>query len=103
MTPLQALVLRTIRSSSRPHERSASAVRRHPASGPDRGGFRALIGRQPDELEARIAGRLFDEQKALFAKRPDEAARFLGVGDSAWDESLPRADFAAMTMAVSAS
>ena len=32
----------------------------------------------------------------------DQAARFLGVGDSAFDETLPRADLAAMTAVVSA-
>ena len=68
----------------------------------NREAFRALTGRPPDETEARILARLFAEQKDLFARNPDEAARFLGVGDSPWDETLPRADLAAMTTVVSA-
>ena len=52
--------------------------------------------------KARILARLFAEQKDLFAQNLDDAARFLGVGDSALDETLPRADLAAMTAVVSA-
>jgi hypothetical protein len=104
-TPLQALVLlndpQFVEAARVLAER---LLRRFPSSGADRTreAFRALIGRQPDETEARILGRLFDEQKALFAKSPDEAARFLDLGDLAADETLPRADLAAMTMVVSA-
>ena len=64
--------------------------------------FRALIGRQPDETEARILGQLFAEQKALFSRNSENASRWLSAGDSTWDETLPRADFAAMATVVSA-
>jgi hypothetical protein len=104
-TPLQALVL-----LNDPQFVEAARVlaegllRRFPASEADRTheAFRALIGRQPDETEARILARLFTEQRAVFAKNPDDAGRFLRVGDSAFDERLPRADLAAMTTVVSA-
>ena len=57
--------------------------------------FRALIGRAPDEAEAGILARLFDEQRALFAGRADDAARLLAVGDAVADGALTRADLAA--------
>ena len=104
-TPLQALVL-----LNDPQFIEAARVlaegllRRFPASEADRTreAYRALIGRGPDETEARILARLFAEQRDLFARNPDDAARFLGVGDSAFDPTLPRAELAAMTTVVSA-
>ena len=104
-TPLQALVLlndpQFVEAARVLAER---LLRRFPASEADRNreAFRALIGRPPDETEARILARLFAEQKVLFAKNLDDAARFLGVGDSVFDETLPRAELAAMTTVVSA-
>ena len=104
-TPLQALVLlndpQFVEAARVLAER---LLKRFPHVGfdRDREAFRALTGRPPDEAEAGILARLFAEQKDLFARSPDEAARFLGVGDSAWDETLPRADLAAMTTVVSA-
>jgi hypothetical protein len=59
--------------------------------------FRMLIGRPPDAAEARIVARLFDEQRVLFAEHDDDAMRFIAVGESPWDEALPRADLAALT------
>jgi hypothetical protein len=64
--------------------------------------FRALIGRAPDETEAGILARLFAEQRDLFARNRDEAAKLLAVGESKSDETLPRAEFAAMTTVVNA-
>jgi Protein of unknown function (DUF1553)/Protein of unknown function (DUF1549)/Planctomycete cytochrome C/Concanavalin A-like lectin/glucanases superfamily len=104
-TPLQALVL-----LNDPQFVEAARVlaegllRRFPASEADRTreAFRALIGRQPDETEVRILARLFTEQRDLLARNPDDAARFLGVGDSTFDRTLPQAELAAMTTVVSA-
>ncbi len=104
-TPLQALVL-----LNDPQFVEAARVlaehllERFPSSENDRTreAFRALLGRPPDQTEARILARLFTEQKDLFAKNLDEANRFLGAGDSAFDETLPRAELAAMTTVVSA-
>ena len=45
---------------------------------------------------------MFAEQRELFAKNLDEATRFLGVGDSEWDDALPLAEFTATTTVVSA-
>jgi hypothetical protein len=104
-TPLQALVLlndpQFVEAARVLAER---LLQRLPASDADRNreAFRALIGRVPDEAEARILAQLFTEQKALFARNPGDAAKWLSVGDSNWDETLPRADFAAMTAVVSA-
>ncbi len=64
--------------------------------------FRALIGRVPDAVEAGILARLFAEQRDLFTRNSDDAAKLLGVGESRWDGALPRADLAAMTTVVNA-
>ena len=61
-----------------------------------------MIGRIPDEAEAGILARLFAEQRDLFARNGDDAAKLLAVGESRSDEALPRADFAAMTTVVNA-
>ena len=67
-----------------------------------RSAFRALTGHELDERELAILRRLFYEQRAQFAKQPDSAEKLLKTGESAWDQSLPRAEFAATTMLVSA-
>jgi hypothetical protein len=64
--------------------------------------FRALIGRAPDETESGILARLFAEQRDLFARNRGEAAKLLAVGEATSDETLPRAEFAAMTTVVNA-
>ena len=68
----------------------------------NREAFRTLIGRAPDETESGILARLFAEQKDLFAGNRGEAAKLLAVGESKSDETLPPADFAAMTTVVNA-
>ncbi|MCC6823882.1 MAG: DUF1553 domain-containing protein, partial [Verrucomicrobia subdivision 3 bacterium] len=67
-----------------------------------REGFRALTGRLPDKTETAVLRQLFDEQKCFYAKEPGAADKLLATGESKWDEALPRADFAATTMLVSA-
>jgi hypothetical protein len=59
--------------------------------------FRQLTGRWPDATETRILRQLFTEQKNLFTRQADEAKKLLSIGESKWDESLPLADFAALT------
>ena len=104
-TPLQSLVLlndpQFVEAARVLAER---ALKRFPddEAGRNREAFRALIGRDPDAEEASILARLFAEQKALFAGSLDDATKLLGTGESAWDEALPRADFAAMTTVVNA-
>jgi hypothetical protein len=104
-TPLQALVLlndpQFVEAARVLAER---LLRRFPtdAAARNRDAFRALTGRAPDEIEAALLTRLFDEQKALFTPNLDQAGTFLDVGDSAFDDSLPHADLAAMTTVASA-
>ncbi len=48
---------------------------------------------------------MFDEQRQLFARHPADALKYVSVGDSAPDPSLPPAelaDLAAMTAVVNA-
>jgi hypothetical protein len=61
-----------------------------------------LIGRVPDETESSILARLFAEERDLFTRNSDEATKLVAVGESKSDQTLPRADFAAMTTVVSA-
>jgi hypothetical protein len=63
--------------------------------------FRGLTGRLPDKTELRILTALFAEQKAHFTNHEDGAKKLLSTGESKWDESLPPAEFAAMTTLVS--
>ena len=64
--------------------------------------FRELTGRLPDKIELKILSQLFAEQRTLFAKDIESAKKLLSTGESKWDESLPLADFAAMTTLASA-
>lgn len=68
----------------------------------NRAAFRALTGRAPDPTESEILVRLYAEQKAEFAKNPDDAKKLLNTGESNWDKTLSPADFAAMTTLVNA-
>jgi Protein of unknown function (DUF1553)/Protein of unknown function (DUF1549)/Concanavalin A-like lectin/glucanases superfamily/Planctomycete cytochrome C len=68
----------------------------------NRDAFRSLTGRSPDVTEAKILAQLFAEQTAVFAKDPDGAKKLLAVGESKRDETLPPAEFAAMTALVNA-
>ena len=104
-TPLQSLVLLNDPQFVEAARRVAEhALRRFPSDGAARRRlvFRALIGRLPDEVEAGILARLFEEQRALFAVRAEDAARLLAVGDARADEALDRVDLAALTMVASA-
>jgi hypothetical protein len=64
--------------------------------------FRLLTGRSPDEKEIFVLRQLFEEQKTFYAQASGAADKLLATGDSKWDGSLSRADFAAMTILVSA-
>ena len=104
-TPLQSLVLlndpQFVEAARALAER---IVRAHPADGGarTREAVRALIGRPPDAAETGILVRLFDEQRALFAAHPEDAAKLRRVGESPPDAALPDVDVAAMTMVASA-
>ena len=104
-TPLQALVL-----LNDPQILEAARVlgqrllRAHPADPEARAheAFRLLIGRAPDGREATVLRQLFEEQKQFYAQAAGAADKLLATGESKWDETLPRADFAATTILVSA-
>ena len=64
--------------------------------------FRALTGRTPDKTESKILAKLYTEQKTLFARNLQDAKKLLSTGESQRDETLPPADFAAMTTLVNA-
>jgi hypothetical protein len=57
--------------------------------------FRAATGRLPTAQENAVLLRLFNEQRELFARSPDSAARLVAVGDGKVDPSLPRDELAA--------
>ena len=104
-TPLQSLVLLNdpqFVEAARVLAEQRVETFPHDAAARNREAFRALIGRAPDDAEAAILARLFAEQRDLFARNSDDAAKLLAVGESNGDETLPRADFAAMTTVVSA-
>ncbi len=104
-TPLQALVLlNDTQFVEAARALAARLARRHPDNLDARGveAFRTLIGRSPDDRERAILRRLFDEQRALFARDPAAAAGFLATGESPRDATLPAADLAATTVLVSA-
>ena len=104
-TPLQSLVL-----LNDPQFVEASRVlaqrllRRYPHDGAarNREAFRSLVGRAPDDAEGRILAELFAEQRDLFARNEEDAAKLLKVGESPADATLPAVDAAAMTTVVSA-
>jgi hypothetical protein len=104
-TPLQSLVLLNDPQFVEAARRVAEhALRRSPADAAARYRlvFRTLVGRPPDEAEAGILARLFEEQRALFALQAEDAGRLLAVGEAGADQALDRVDLAALTMVASA-
>jgi Protein of unknown function (DUF1553)/Protein of unknown function (DUF1549)/Concanavalin A-like lectin/glucanases superfamily len=106
-TPLQSLVLLNDPQFVEAARVLAARLLRPPsphrlAAARNRDAFRRLIGRAPDRDEDAILLRLFDEERALFAAHPDQAAKLAKVGASPADPTIPPADLAAMTAVVSA-
>jgi len=104
-TPLQALVLmndpQIVEAARVLGER---LLKEHPER-PEariREVFRALTGRLPDAREVSVLRQLFEEQTEFYRRETGAAEKLLATGESRWDESLPRAEFAATTMLVSA-
>jgi hypothetical protein len=105
VTPLQALVLlNDPQFVEAARGLAGRALVKFPVDGRARNRevFRTLVGREPDETEAGILDRLFAAQRDLFAKSPDEAERFLSVGESRAYATQPRAELAAMTAVAAA-
>ncbi len=61
-------------------------------------GFRQCASRAPEEREVEILKALYDEQKAHFARHPDDAGKLLKIGDSKANQKLMLDDFAATTV-----
>ncbi|MSU57160.1 MAG: DUF1553 domain-containing protein [Pedosphaera sp.] len=104
-TPLQSLVLlNDPQFIEAARVLSEKLLKQFPNDEAKRNGeaFRELTGRLPDRTETKILRQLFSEQKNLFTKDDESAKKLLSTGESKWDESLPRADFAALTTLVSA-
>ena len=105
VTPLQSLVLlndpQFVEASRRLAER---LLAQHPADAGTRhrAAYRALVGRAPDETEAGILARLFEEQRAWFAAHPADALQYVRVGEAQVDPALPPAELAATTAVVNA-
>ena len=51
---------------------------------------------QPDDEEKQILRRMHAAQREWYAARPDDAAKFVAIGDRKRDESLPAVDVAAL-------
>jgi hypothetical protein len=64
--------------------------------------FRLLTARQPSQREGEILMQLHREQRERFAKKTEQAAAFLDVGESPRDRKLDAAEHAAMTVVVQA-
>jgi hypothetical protein len=103
-TPLQSLVLLNDPQFVEAARRLAEGLlKQYPADrdARHRDAFRALVGRHPDARELAILRQAFDEQRSLFARDTEGAARLLAVGESPRDETLPAADVAAMAAVAS--
>jgi hypothetical protein len=78
-------------------------VRLHPhdPAARHREAFRRLIGRAPDNREARTLAQAFDEQQRLYRDDPSAAEQLRRVGQTPPDVSLPAPDVAATTSVAS--
>ena len=65
-----------------------------------RSAFRRLAAREPDARELAILNQVITEQRAEFAKTPEEAKKLSHVGESKPDANLNPVEIAAMTMTV---
>jgi len=99
-TPLQALVLlndpqfveacrvlgeRAVREAGAPAARARFI-------------FRQLASRAPAPEELALLARLYEQQRVLFARDPDAAAKLLRIGEQPPDPTLPPVDVAAATV-----
>jgi hypothetical protein len=64
--------------------------------------FRRLATREPNAEESRLLVALYAEQRAVFTKDTDAAAKLIKVGESKADASLTPAELAATTVVVQA-
>jgi hypothetical protein len=104
-TPLQALVLLNDPQFVEAARALGERLLKDFPTDPDtrtRAAFRSLTGRSPDEKELAVLRQLFEEQRTFYAKETAAADKLLATGESKPDAALPRPEFAATTMLVSA-
>ncbi len=102
-TPLQALVTMNETLFVEASRQLAARVLRE-APGVDArldGVALRLLGRSLDAGERTILRRTLDDALAVYRREPAEAAKLLGVGESAVDPQLPAAEVAAWTLVAS--
>jgi hypothetical protein len=100
-TPLQALVLLNDVQFVEAARALAAVVSRTHTDQDDRfrAAFLRLTGRHPDSAEVQILADVYDEQRKLFANATQQdPTRFIELGDTKPDESLPPAELAALTV-----
>jgi hypothetical protein len=64
--------------------------------------FERLTSREPDETELKLLRDMHAGQLAWYTAHPDDAARFVSIGQQPRDETLPAAEVAAMTAVINA-
>jgi hypothetical protein len=99
VTPLQSLVLlndpQFVEASRILAQRVLARYPREPRDR-HRDAFRALIGREPDAVEAGILERMFEEQYRWYTRHTTDAMKYVHVGASAPDPALASAEPAAL-------
>ena len=60
--------------------------------------FRCLATREPTSAELKLLTALYEQQRWLFHKQPDQAATLIKIGDRKPDPTLPPAELAAATI-----
>lgn len=101
-TPLQSLVLLNDTQFLEAARVLAESLWRDPvADGRFERAFQRVLGRAPKPSEARILRQLFEEQRAYFSQKPEEAVQLLKTGEKPVDPSLSPVDLAAATLVVS--
>jgi len=99
-TPLQALVLLNDVQFVEAARQLAAEVAGKYTEQAERidAAFVRLTGRHPDEREVDLLGMIYEEQRTLFADGGEQdAVKFLALGESQPDETLPPAELAALT------
>jgi Protein of unknown function (DUF1553)/Protein of unknown function (DUF1549)/Planctomycete cytochrome C len=101
-TPLQALVLLNDIQFVEAARALAEKLLQQNISDSDRirSAFRRLAAREPDARELTILTQVLTEQRAEFAKTPEEAKKLARVGESKPDEKLNPVDVSAFAVAV---
>jgi hypothetical protein len=60
--------------------------------------FRQLATREPTPAESKLLVALYEQQRWLYRKQPEQAALLIRIGDSKPDPDLPPAEVAAATV-----